>query len=119
MNLLTFLADFKGYVLGSITPAEWAAALLFAMVGVSISLGRYTNTRDKHSERTPLKFNFWFMLTDNAGRIWINLLSVLIFLRFSPELIGTKLTMLSAFFVGLSIDKLTIWLREKNIIDKK
>ncbi len=115
----TFLTELKQYLLGSISPAAWIAALLFSIVGVWISLLLDSNTRDKDSLRSPYSFNARFLIMDNIQRIILNALLILIFLRFTPELLGVKMTMITAFFVGLGFDRLGLMLRNKNILDKK
>lgn len=115
----TFLTELKGYLLGSISPAAWIAALIFAITGVAISLLYDSTNRDKNNPRTPDAFNLWFLIRDNVQRILLNALLILMFLRFMPDLIGSPFTMKASLFVGLGFDRLGLFLRQKNIIDKK
>lgn len=114
----SFTSELSHYLLGDISSAAWVASLVFALTGVAISLLYSIDNRDKFSARSPVKFSFWFFLSDNSHRITLNILLILVFLRFTPELIGKELTMWLALLVGLGFDRLASILREKKLIDK-
>jgi hypothetical protein len=114
----SFLSELSHYLLGDISGAAWVASLVFALTGVAISLLYSIDKRDKLSIRTPRKFSLLFLLSDNSHRIALNILLILVFLRFTPELIGKELTMWLALLVGLAFDRLASILREKKLIDK-
>lgn len=116
---LPFWIEFKGYMLGAITPAAWFAALIFAATGVAISLLIESSNRDKSKITTPDAYSLKYLLGDNVGRITLNVLLIIVFLRFTPDLIGTNLTMILALFIGAGFDRLGMLLKSKNIIDKK
>jgi hypothetical protein len=114
--------EFFSYLLGGMTPALFLAALLIAFFGALISVLLSTSNRDKDSMRSPTKFSMSFMLSDNKQRFFLNLLLILAAIRFGDTLVGLKVTaenLQAAFFIGLSLDKISEAARNKGFIDKK
>jgi hypothetical protein len=107
------------HLLGGLNPDQFAACVFFALVGVVISLLIHATNRDKNAPRTPVKFSFSFLLADNWQRILLNLLMILVTLRFCKEITGYDINMFVALVIGLAYDKLGELLRNKCIIDKK
>jgi hypothetical protein len=110
---------FLNNVLGTTDLGHFTAAFFFAITGVGISLLIHSTNRDKDSGRTPFKFNPWFLIRDNSTRIILNMLLILVTLRFFPEVTGKELSMMGALTTGLSFDKLGELLRNYCVIDKK
>jgi hypothetical protein len=113
------MKTFLDNVLGTQDAGHFAAAFFFAIIGVAISLLIHSTNRDKDSQRTPIKFNVWFLIRDNSTRIILNILLILATLRFYVEIKGEDLSMLGALTVGLGWDKLSELLRNYCVIDKK
>ena len=98
---------------------SFIACLLFALVGITISLLIHATNRYKESEKSPYKFSFSFLIKDNWQRILLNILLILMTIRFCKEITGLDLNMFVALLIGMAYDKLAEWLRNKCIIDKK
>jgi len=81
--------------------------IFFAAIGIALSLSLHANSRDVNSTRTPVKFDFWFLIRDNAKRLLATVLTVYIALRFTPEIFNVTLTNFWAFTIGMGLDKLT------------
>lgn len=116
------MKTFLSYLLGDMDPALFAAAVFIAIIGALMAVWLGSSTRDKDSMRTPTKFSWSFLFDDNKQRIVLNLLLIFAAIRFSEDIIGLKITadnLKAAFFIGLSLDSIAGYLRNKNIIDKK
>lgn len=76
----------QGYslLLGYVDFQTFLVMLLFATVGVSISLLIDSRTRDKLSSSTPEKFSLKFLVRDNRKTIGATILIILATLRFLP-----------------------------------
>lgn len=107
------------YIFGTTDISKFSACVFFALVGVVISLLIHSTNRDKDSMRTPFKFRWSVLIDDNSQRILLNLLLILVTLRFCKELTGLDLNMFVSLTIGVMYDKLSEWLRNKCIIDKK
>jgi hypothetical protein len=120
LSISTFAADkLVTEILGQSTPLHFFVLFVWAMVGVIISLLIHATNRDVASTRTPVKFNFLFLLKDNAGRVVLNLLLIIVTLRFCKEITGFDINQFVAFCIGICYDKLAELLRNANIIIKK
>jgi hypothetical protein len=107
------------HIWGSLNPDMFFAALLFAMIGVTISLLMHAGTRNKTSTSTaPPKFNFWFLLTDNWKRILLSFILIVVTIRFLKELTGLNLNMFFALCIGVAWDKLSEFIKAKSDILK-
>jgi hypothetical protein len=80
---------------------------LWACVGIYLCLQDEANKRDVSNPRTPIQFSYTFLTRDNANRILRSVVIVLVFMRFSQELLGMKYTIYISFFYGLISDKLS------------
>jgi hypothetical protein len=69
--------------------------------------------------RTPFKFSFSFLIEDNGQRILLNLLLIIVAIRFSKEILGFEVKPFTALLIGVSFDKLSELLRNSNFLDKK
>ena len=108
---------FKLLIGENTTIEQFVVSLVFALIGVIISLLIHASNRDKDSVRTPYKWSWLFLFSDNAKRLLLNLILIIIALRFYPELFGKEITQWSSLLLGVSFDKIAELLRNKNILD--
>lgn len=106
-------------LLGDLQPQNFFAMLFFAFVGAIISILVHSTNRDPGATRSPFSYNFNFLLKDNGQRILLNVLLIVVVIRFSQELLGFEIKPFVALLVGISFDKLSELLRNSNLIDKK
>ena len=101
--------EFMEYVLGGMTLGKFGAAFFFSLLGVFLSLLLSTTKRDPLSERTPTKFNWKFLWSDNAIRLYKSTITTLIVIflsiRFAKEHVGEEASMIYSLSIGLGIDK--------------
>jgi hypothetical protein len=107
------------HIFGTTDISKFIACVIFSLVGVTISLLVHSTSRDKNSINTPVKFSFSFLIRDNWRRIVLNLLLVLVTIRFCKEVTGMELNMFVSLMIGLTYDKLGELLRNKGVIDTK
>jgi len=107
---------FSQSILGGYTIPHVVALLVFAMAGVLISLLIHSTNRDKGSPNTPVKFSLWFLLKDNWKRILLNLLLIVVTIRFCQEITGLQVTEFIALLIGVSYDKLSEFLQNKQVL---
>lgn len=92
----------------------------FAVLGITLSLLWHTNTRNPQSPLTPTKFNWLFMVKDNAKRLLASIITVYVCLRFTPEIFNVTLNDFWAFAIGLGFDKLAEFVKNKtSLLDMK
>lgn len=101
------------HILGPGDPSYFIAAVFYAAVGIVVSLLFSSTKRDQSKPETPNTFSWYYLLWDNAKRIVLSVLLVLITLRFSREFIGADLTMFTALLVGLGWDRLSSYIKDK------
>lgn len=106
VSVAAYSQTFTENMLGKLTFITFISGLLFAGIGILITLLVHSLTRDKESERTPVKYSFTFMLYDNWKRILLVFLCVLVTIRFFEDLTPWKFNMLFALAVGGSYDGL-------------
>ena len=92
------------------------ALIIFAIIGVVLSLLMHSSERNPDNPNNPAKFNIWFLIRDNIKRIIFGILIIFISMRFSDELFGMKLSELTALLIGFSYDKIGQFLQGKNIL---
>jgi len=73
-------------LLGFLSLKVFLVMLLFAAIGISISLLLDAQKRSQVSKATPQKFSFKFLLLDNWKSIVLTVLVVLVTLRFAASL---------------------------------
>ncbi len=100
-----FLIEFKHNLLGDLTLASWAAGMVLALFGALLGLRLAANKRDVMSSNTPVKFNWLFLLQDNAQRLFTGFLVTVAAFRFAPEILHQDFSMFLAFLVGLLSDQ--------------
>ncbi len=110
---------FLQHLLGTMDVPYFFALVFFAMTGAVISLLIHASNRNKESMNTPYRFNFWFLIRDNWQRVILNLILIVVTIRFCTEITGYKITEFVALLIGVFYDKLGEFLRNKNILDKK
>ena len=88
--------DILDHILGPGDPSYFIAAVFYAAIGIIVSLLFSSTKRDQSKPETPNTFSWYYLLWDNAKRIVLSVLLVLITLRFSREFIGADLTMFTA-----------------------
>lgn len=100
------MEKFLQLLLGGHDLPTYAAYFVFAAIGAIISLRVHAMTRDKHSEATPYKFSWTFLLQDNLMRLITGFLLALITLRFTAPNVDIDVLLLSAIGIGASTDRL-------------
>lgn len=110
--------DIIAQLLGPGEPSFFIAGFIFAMIGVLVSLLMSASKRDQSNPATPNDFSWNYLLWDNARRILLAFLLILVTLRFSNELIGANLTMWGSFLIGFGWDRLASYLKDKGVFEK-
>lgn len=112
----TFKAGIVENLLGPTSLVDYVSSIIFAFIGVFVSLMLHATKRDVNSTNTPVKFSFWFLLKDNWKRLLTGILMVLVCIRFLKELTGLELNMFYAFAIGFCNDKIIQILKVKTSI---
>lgn len=111
------MEELKGHILGEASIPYYIAAFIFSSLAIIVSLYLHSRQRDKLSDRTPYKFSWKFLIWDNLMRVFITLILMFLFFRFSPDVFGKPLSMPIAvavgFFLSLGLDKAIQWLQTK------
>lgn len=84
----------------------WIAAMIWAIIGTTISLAIKVSRRNPGTKDTPRRFSFRFFIQDNIVNLFLNLLIIFTLLRFLPVFIGEPATLESAIILGLISDQL-------------
>ena len=107
---------FLDWIIGNMPVAKFLAALVFALIGIAISTLIDVVTRRKDNGKSPTKFKFSFLVYDNKQKfitsIVLNILLVLVFIRFTNEFINVELSMFIALLIGASIDNLLVYFKK-------
>lgn len=106
-------------ILGSLSLADYAAGMIFAMLGAIISLRLQANTRNRLSENTPFKFSWRFLFLDNLQRLIFGFIVVFITFRFAPQILKTDFSMFIAFLVGFAFDKVLELIKKAENLARK
>lgn len=114
------------YLLGFVEARLFLTMLLFAIVGIGLSLLMDAQSRDQNSTNTPVKFSFKFLLKDNWKTILTTAIAVLITLRFAPLLFPDQFKvdqtgdpkaiewfLFGSFGIGLLYNQLVQFLKKK------
>lgn len=113
------MENFISNILGPLSLADYAAGMIFAMLGAIISLRLQANTRDRLSENTPFKFSWRFLFLDNLQRLIFGFITTFIAFRFAPEILKTDLSMFVAFLVGFAFDKVLELIKKAENLARK
>lgn len=102
------MEKFLELLLGSHDLPTYAAYFVFAAIGAVISLRIKAMQRDKHSEATPYKFSWRFLIQDNLMRLITGFLLAFITFRFTAPSSDIDALLLSAMGMGIgaSTDRL-------------
>lgn len=103
----------KTYLLGDLDPALFVASLIYAGLGILLTLLLGTTVRNVHSEFSPDHFSWKYLWNDNTKRLLANLICVPLTLRFMPDVLGVELTVWKGLIVGLSWDTLFLIIKQK------
>lgn len=113
------MENFINNLLGPLSIADYAAGMIFAVLGAIISLRLQANTRDKLSEETPFKFSWGFLLQDNLQRLVTGFVITFVVFRFAPEILQTDFSMFIALMVGFAFDKLLELIKKAENLARK
>jgi hypothetical protein len=80
------------FLLGFLSLKLFLAMLLFAGLGIAVSLLIHAQKRDQTSKNTPEKFSFLFLLKDNWKSIVLTALIVILTLRFATSFFPQQFT---------------------------
>lgn len=111
--------SFLENLLGPGDPGMFLAAVVYAVVGIIISLLHDSAKRDQTKYNTPDNFSWGYLLLDNVKRITLSVLLVLVTLRFSREILGADMTMYLALLIGIGFDKLAERWKSAGVLSKK
>lgn len=110
--------SFLSELLGTTHYGHFFVALLFAYAGALVSLLIHATNRDKESARSPYKFDLNFLLSDNAKRVYLSAIALLLFVRFYPDITqGSEVSAYVALTTGIGVDKVLEFFRNKCVID--
>ena len=84
-------------IFGDKSGGYYLACFAFSTIGILIMLRIGASKRDRDSTRTPEKFNFWFMVWDNATKALATYALLFVAYRFIPEM-----SMLVALGIGFA-----------------
>lgn len=106
----------KEYIFGTMTFEFVVSFYLYAVLGMSLTLllhlGSAMTKSSRKKEKFIFKIKYWFR--DNWVRVLTNLIVIFIIIRFYDSLnLQYQLDMFLGFVVGLSIDTIIIFIREK------
>lgn len=101
-------------LLGTTDYTAYAVSFVLALIGAFFSLRFQVAKRNKNSPETPQRFSVKFMLADNAMRLLTTVLLIFIGLKFSQELLGAEVTQWGAIVIGLSLDKVSEFLKNQS-----
>ncbi|RYD96841.1 MAG: hypothetical protein EOP50_06265 [Sphingobacteriales bacterium] len=107
-------------LLGLSTPGRFAALLMLALIGATLSLLLQAKNRDPLSPATPTKFSLSFLVCDNWRRMLTTLILIWAALRFTPQLFGIEINEFFAVAIGFGNDKLSQLVKDKtNLLGQK
>ena len=97
-----------------------AAAFVFSLIGIFITLLLGTTARRPLSDSSPIHFSWSYLLSDNFKRIVATLLMVIVSLRFMNDLFGFQLSSWHGFIIGSGWDGLAFLIKQKtNLLNPK
>jgi H+/Cl- antiporter ClcA len=98
------MKEFINIILEGMQPVYFWVYYFMSFLGMVTYLVIDLWNRNVVSERTPVRFDWKFWIKDNYLRVILTLfLSPIVIILFQ-EIIGTGITMIGAFTVGLSMD---------------
>ena len=108
------------YILGSTTLEFLISFYIFAVLGVAFSMLLHYKRKVikdiKKQEYSSFSWKFW--LSDNAVRVATSIITIFVVVRFYNELpIDYDLNMFLGLLVGMSLDTVIIFIRNKTSIN--
>lgn len=107
---------FIDYITGGMGVDQFAAAFVFTLVGVALSLFFDASRRNPVSVESPIEWSWNYFWNDNIKRIlkaiFTGILVIFVSLRFTKELFGREISMFFAFVIGLSLDQIQVIIRK-------
>ena len=100
------MKEFISIILDGMQPVYFWVYYFFAFLGLVTYLIIDLWNRNVASERSPVQFSWSFWIKDNYLRIILTLLIVPIAIIMFQEMMGTGITYLGAFILGLATDAL-------------
>ena len=102
--------EFLSEVLGGKSIPEYAAAIFFVLLGILGRLIYQATQRNQASPRTPINFQWSFLIKDNAMRLsssvaW-SLFVLVMALRFTEQVLHMPLSPFAAVTIGFAMDSL-------------
>lgn len=113
------MTELKELLTGGHSGQAFVAAFLMALLGIVLRALVSALTRDVHSKRTPIHFDWVFFIRDSAMRLALVIIVTYLFLRFGVTLVpyfGFDPAILDsnpALFVALGIGLFNDWIVKK------
>jgi hypothetical protein len=101
------------YYLGTTDLNLFLSSLLFGFIGILIMVLIDLSGRNPNTNYSPVKFSWVYFLKDNVIRFILNVILVLVTIRFLPELLSKPINQFSALLVGIGADKLAAMVKRK------
>jgi hypothetical protein len=113
------MKEFILLLTGNIALSLFFALLFFAIVGVAINLLTSAAKRDQLNPATPEHFSIKFLISDNAKRIYANLLLIYVSIRFCTLIFelsieNKEVYLFVALLIGFCYDKLLEFWKQKS-----
>lgn len=103
--------EFFQIIIGSATFPQFAASFFFAVITAFAMLLYRTTKRDINSTRTPFRFSYSFLLSDNFLRILYTLILIFLSIRFGQKWFKPEDIAYLGLLIGVISDRLA-WLFE-------
>lgn len=100
------MKEFISIIMDGMQPVYFWVYYFFAFLGLVTYLIIDLWNRNVASERSPVKFSWSFWIKDNYLRVILTLVIVPIAIIMFQEVMGTGITYLGAFILGLATDAL-------------
>lgn len=104
------------YLIGTDPVGFFFAKLVLAYAGAFLLVLWGAKKAQKHSERSPDRFSWAYLWTDNTKRFIANLIVIYVGVRFMAQLMPPAATeeaeLVIALIVGISVDALTARLKK-------
>ena len=107
------MEDFTQVLLGNFTLGSVLGYMAIMAIGAALSLLLDVKGRDKTSRRSPNRFSWWFLLRDNLKRLFLVVLIMYVFIRFSDMLFEGQPLDWVLLVMGYNFDNLISKARNK------
>lgn len=95
-------------IIGSMTVAEFLAALFFAVITAIAMVAIRVKKRDVHSPRTPEAFSWQFFWRDTLAHHLGTLILIFLSIRLSQKWVQNEWIVYGGFIIGLISDQLAL-----------